>query len=69
MEPGPPAEEAAGTDEELPQEPNTESFLAALLVDDAQVVVDSVTGKAMVSKRDAAVDDSGDGEASKKIRP
>lgn len=69
MEPGPPAEEAAGTHEEPDPEPNTESFLAALLVDDAQVVVDSVTGKAMVAKREAPVDDSGDGKVSQKIRP
>ncbi len=63
MEPGPPAEE------EPPQEPNTDSFLAALLVDDAQVVVDSVTGKASVSDRKGRAGESGDEEASQEVRP
>jgi hypothetical protein len=63
MEPGPPAEE------EPPQEPNTESFLAALLVDDAQVVVDSVTGKASVAGQKAQAGTSDDGEAAPEDRP
>ncbi|HKB18147.1 MAG TPA: hypothetical protein VKF28_03870 [Candidatus Dormibacteraeota bacterium] len=63
MESGPPAEK------EPPQEPDTESFLAALLVDDAQVVVDSVTGKAAVSKRKRRSGDSGDPKPSQETRP
>jgi len=63
MEPGPPAEE------EPPQEPDTESFLAALMVDDAQVVVDSVTGKASVAEQKAEAVESDGGEAGPKDRP
>jgi hypothetical protein len=63
MEPGPPAEE------EPPEEPNTESFLAALLVEDAQVVVDSVTGKASVAEQKARTVEAEDGEAGPKDRP
>ena len=69
MEPGPPAEEAAGTHDEPPVEPNTESFLVALLVDDAQVVVDSVTGKASVHQRKSGGDPAGDSEGGQKVRP
>jgi hypothetical protein len=63
MEPGPPAEE------EPPKEPNTENFLAALLVDDAQVVVDSVTGKASVAEHKKQTVESEDGEAGPEDRP
>jgi hypothetical protein len=62
-------EPAKPTEEEPPEEPNTESFLAALLVDDAQVVVDSVTGKASVADRKEREADSGDGEGPAKDRP
>ncbi|TMC53206.1 MAG: hypothetical protein E6J20_09085 [Chloroflexi bacterium] len=65
MEPGPPGADSAA----IPEEPNTESFLAALLVDDADVTVDSITGKASVSKRKARAGDSGGGEDSQKVRP
>ena len=64
MEPVPPREE-----EPAQEEPNTESFLAALLVDDAQVVVDSVTGKASVAENKPRAGDSGDGEAGPEVRP
>jgi hypothetical protein len=63
MKPGPPAEE------EPPEEPDTDSFLAALLVDDAQVVVDSVTGKASVAEQKEQTVESEDGEAGPKDRP
>lgn len=64
MEPAPPREEEPPQDE-----PNTESFLAALLVDDAQVVVDSVTGKASVAEHGPTSGDSSDGEAGPEVRP
>ena len=64
MEPVPPSEE-----EPAQEEPNTESFLAALLVDDAQVVVDSVTGKASVAEPRPPARDSSDGEAGPEVHP
>jgi len=69
MEPGPPAADSAGTSDEPAPEPNTESFLADLLVDDAHVVVDAITGKASVSKRKAGSAATDHGQAEQKVRP
>lgn len=62
-------EDAPPADPDPHQEPDTESFLAALLVDDAQVVVDSVTGKASVAGRKPQAVDSTDQDADPKVRP
>lgn len=62
-------DDAPPADQEPPHEPDTESFLAALLVDDAQVVVDSVTGKASVAERKPRAVDSADQEADPEVRP
>jgi len=69
MEPGPPAADSGGTPDEPAPEPNTESFLADLLVDDAHVVVDAITGKASVSKRKAGSAATDHGQAEQKVRP